>query len=106
MKQLYKSCQGIIEITMRTILFLDCLFLSILLTSCVKELQPIRVTGVTLNSTSLSLVEGETTDLVATVSPKDADNQAIIWSSTNGSVASVNNGKVNALKAGSTEIIA
>ena len=91
---------------MNTKAFLGCLLLSILLTSCIKELQPIRVTGITLDSTSLSLVEGETSDLVATVSPKDADNQAIIWSSTYGSVASVNNGKVNALKAGSTEIIA
>jgi len=91
---------------MNTKAFLGCLLLSILLTSCIKELQPIRVTGITLNSTSLSLVEGETSDLVATVSPKDADNQAIIWSSTYGSVASVNNGKVTALKAGSTEITA
>ena len=76
------------------------------LASCVKEPQPIRVTGITLNATSLSLVEGETSDLVATISPKDADNQTVIWSSSDGSVASVNNRKVTALKAGSTTITA
>ena len=59
-----------------------------------------------MNATSLSLVEGETSDLVATISPNDADNKTVIWSSSNGSVASVNNGKVTALKAGSTDITA
>ena len=78
----------------------------LLLASCVKEPQPIRVTGITLNTTSLSLVEDETADLVATISPKDADNRTVIWSSSNGSVASVNNGRVTALKAGFTDIIA
>ena len=76
------------------------------LASCVKEPQPIAVTGITLNSSSLELIEGESAVIVATVSPKDADNQVVIWSSSNGSVASVNNGKVTALKAGSAEIMA
>lgn len=68
--------------------------------------QPVKVTGITLNSTSLSLNEGETADLVATISPKNATNQTVIWSSSNGSVASVNGGKVTALKAGETTITA
>ena len=84
-----------------------CLFLGI---SCGKEPeplpQPIKVTGVTLNSTSLTLVEGETADLVATISPKDAENQKVIWSSSDGSVASVDNGIVTALKAGTATITA
>ena len=80
-----------------------CLFL---IASCVKEPQPIKVTGITLNSTSISLAEGETADLVATVSPKDADNRTVVWSSSNGSVASVSNGKVTALAPGSATITA
>ena len=76
------------------------------LVSCVEDPQPINVTGITINLTSLSLEEGETADLTATISPKDADNQTVLWSSTNGSVASVNNGRVTALKAGSTTITA
>ena len=80
--------------------------LSLLALSCAKGTQSIHVTGITLNCTSLELIEGETADLVATISPKDADNRSIIWSSTNGSVASVNNGKVTALKVGTTTITA
>lgn len=78
----------------------------VILPSCVKDPDPIRVTGITVNPTSLSLIEGETSNLVATVSPKDADNQTVIWSCNDGSIASVNNGKVTALKAGSTTITA
>ena len=68
--------------------------------------QPVKVTGVTMNSTSLTLVEGETAELVATISPKNADNQTVLWSSSDGSVASVDNGKVTALKAGKATITA
>ena len=78
----------------------------LIMASCEQEPQPVKVTGITVNPTSLSLVEGETSNLVATISPKDADNQSVIWSSNDGSIASVNNGKVTALKAGSTTITA
>lgn len=80
--------------------------------SCGKEPEPqplplpVKVTGITLNSSSITLIEGETADLIATISPKNADNQTVIWYSSNGSVASVNGGKVTALKAGSTTITA
>ena len=77
--------------------------------SCGKEPetpQPVMVKGITLSASSLTLTEGETANLVATISPKDADNKTVIWSSSNGSVASVDNGKVTALKAGETTIIA
>ena len=91
---------------MKTKSFFCCAILSIVIVSCVKEPQPIRVSSITLNSSSLELVEGESADLVATISPKDADNQTVIWSSTNGSVASVSNGKITALAPGSTTITA
>lgn len=91
---------------MKTKVFLSLLFLSFIVVSCQKEPQPIKVTGITLNASSLSLIEGETADLTATVSPKDADNQTVLWSSSNGSVASVNYGKVTALAPGSTTITA
>lgn len=78
----------------------------LIMVSCEQEPQPIKVIGITVNPTSLSLVEGETTDIIATVSPKDADNQTVIWSSSDGSVASVNGGKVSALKAGTATITA
>ena len=76
----------------------------LLVASCQKEPQPVKVTGITVNPTSLSLTEGDSADLTATVSPSNADNQSVTWDSNDKSVATVSNGKVTALKAGSTSI--
>ena len=79
---------------------------SVLLTSCQKEPEPISVTGISLDSSSLTLTEGETALLTATISPSNADNQGVIWSSSNASVVSVSNGTVTAVSAGSATITA
>ena len=62
------------------------------------------VTGVTLDKTSASLTEGDELTLTAIVTPDNATNKNVTWSSSNPSVASVSNGKVTALKAGKTTI--
>lgn len=80
--------------------------LSIAFTSCEKEPKSVPVTGITLNSESLTMTEGETARLTATISPSNADNQGVIWSSSNASVASVSNGTVTAVSAGSATITA
>lgn len=80
--------------------------ISIALTSCEKEPESVPVTGITLNSESLTMTEGETARLTATISPSNADNQGVIWSSSNASVASVSNGTVTAVSAGSATITA
>ena len=64
------------------------------------------VSSVQLNKTSLELVEGESETLTATVKPDDADDKTVTWSSSNASVATVDNGKVTALKEGSATITA
>lgn len=69
-----------------------------------KEAEPIAVTSVTLNPTSLELTEGDTASLTATVSPSNAENKKIIWISGDGAVATVNEGIVTAIKPGKTEI--
>lgn len=74
------------------------------LSSCVKE--TIHVSGITLDSTSMTLVVGESDVIVATLSPADAENQNIIWSSENASVARVNGGTVTASGPGVTNIVA
>ena len=63
-----------------------------------------NVTNITLSSESISLVEGDSQTLTATVSPSNATNKKVIWTSTDGSIASVDNGKVTALKPGRTTI--
>ena len=65
-----------------------------------------HVTAITLNPTSISLNKGETATITATVSPSDATNKRIIWSSSNSAVATVDGGKVSAISAGSADITA
>ena len=64
----------------------------------------IAVTGVTLNKTSTTLGVGDTETLTATIAPSNALNKAITWSSNNTSVATVSNGVVTAVAAGSATI--
>ena len=67
----------------------------------------IEVTSVTLNKAELTLTEGDSETLSATVKPDDATDKTVMWSSSDASVASVNaNGKVTALKEGKATITA
>ena len=87
------------------ILMLSVLYASVC--SCEEPLPtPVAVTTVTLNSTSMELTEGDTMSLTATVSPSNAENKKILWSSSNSSVATVKEGVVTAVKAGNAKIIA
>ena len=65
----------------------------------------IPVTGVTLNKTALSLVTGTSESLVATISPSNATNKDVEWTSSNTNVATVDTtGKVTGVSAGSATI--
>ena len=64
----------------------------------------VPVTGVTLNKTSTSLYVGDTETLTATVEPSDATNKTVTWTSSNPSVATVENGVVTAVGAGTATI--
>ena len=65
----------------------------------------VAVTGVSLNKSSLSLEEGGSETLTATVTPSNATNKTVSWSSSSSAVATVDNsGKVTAVKAGSATI--
>ena len=66
--------------------------------------QGVAVTGVSLNRTSLTLMQGESAQLIATVLPANASDKTVTWSVTNPNVASVAEGVVSALNAGTTEI--
>ena len=65
----------------------------------------VPVSGVTLNKTSITLNEGQSERLTATVTPANATNKLVAWSSSNASVATVDgNGNVTGVKAGSVVI--
>ena len=65
---------------------------------------PKKVTGVTLDKTELTLTAGETGKLTATLSPEEAANKAVLWTSSDTSVATVVYGTVTAVNAGKTTI--
>ena len=66
----------------------------------------IVVTGITLDRTSVELTEGETTTLVATVAPDDATVKMVAWSTSDETIATVADGAVTAVKAGTATITA
>lgn len=60
--------------------------------------------GVTLNETSLEIMENSTATLVATITPEDAGNKGVTWSSSNTTVATVDKGVVTAVAPGDATI--
>lgn len=65
----------------------------------------VPVTGVAVSPTSASLNAGGTQQLTATVSPSNATNKAVTWTSSNTAVATVNSsGLVSAVAGGSATI--
>ena len=65
----------------------------------------VSVKGVSLNKSSLTLTVGASETLVATISPSNASDKSVNWSSSSGTVASVDQtGKVTALAPGSATV--
>jgi uncharacterized protein YjdB len=79
-----------------------------LVTSCTPEENDIvHVTGISLDRSSATIKEGGFITLAATVTPSDADNKTVSWSSSSDAVATVDaSGKVTGVKAGSATITA
>ncbi|MDD6564613.1 MAG: leucine-rich repeat protein [Clostridiales bacterium] len=66
----------------------------------------IPVTGLTLNKSAVILEECGTETLTATVAPSNATDKTVSWTSSNTNVATIADGKVTALKAGTAVITA
>lgn len=67
----------------------------------------VPVTGVIMNKNELTLKEGEQEKLIATVSPSDATNKSVIWSSSNINIVAVDDvGTILAKAPGSAKITA
>lgn len=70
-----------------------------------EEPDEVAVAKITLSKTKMGMKKGETVTLKAVVTPSNADNKAVKWSSSNTKVATVDkNGKVKALKNGTATI--
>ena len=75
--------------------------------SCVVTVSSLPVSSITLNKTSATLIENNTTQLIATVLPDNATYKQVSWRSSNSSVATVdNNGLVTAMAPGTASITA
>ena len=67
----------------------------------------IPVTGVLLDQNALTLTEGDTVQLTATVEPANATNKGVTWKSSDTSIATVSeDGTVTAISAGTVTITA
>ena len=74
-------------------------------TLTVDAAPAVSVTGISLDKTTLSLYVGENQTLTATITPSNATNKNVTWSSSAESVATVDtNGKVTAVGAGTAQI--
>lgn len=76
-------------------------------TRAISKLEPVQVTDIELDITQKSLNVGDTFTLTATLKPNDATNKSVTWSSSDTSVATVDeNGVVTAVSEGTATITA
>ena len=73
-------------------------------TSLTVKPAPVYVSGVSLDKTDISLVAGDSETLTATVSPSNADDTSVTWSTSDPTVATVSGGVVKAVGAGTATI--
>ncbi len=64
----------------------------------------IHVTGVTLNKTTEEVEVGRTVSLVATVTPDNATNKGVTWTTSDSTIATVSGGVVTGVKEGTATI--
>ena len=68
------------------------------------EAKVIPVTGVSLDKTQITIKVGESETLTPTITPEDATNKKVSWTSSNDNVATVEDGKVVGVQPGSVTI--
>ena len=72
----------------------------------VTVLPPVLATSVTLDKTALTLYEGDAAKLTATVTPENTTDKTVVWTSSDDAAATVKDGVVTAVKAGTVTITA
>ena len=64
----------------------------------------VLVSAIALNETTLNMAAGSTATLTAAITPNDATNKAVTWSTSDAAVATVTNGVVTAVAVGTATI--
>ncbi len=72
--------------------------------NCIVTVKNISVTGVSLNKSSITISLNNSETLTATISPSNASNKNVTWTSNDTSIATVNNGVVTGIGLGNTTI--
>ncbi|MBQ7330216.1 MAG: Ig-like domain-containing protein [Oscillospiraceae bacterium] len=70
------------------------------------RLYQMKVSSVLLSNSTANVAVNDTLNLTATVNPSNASNPAVTWTSSDATIASVNNGVVTAHKVGTVTITA
>ena len=87
------------------LLFLSLAFLLFSFSACKKVgTELVDVVSISIDKTSIQLKVGETVTLSATVNPSNASDKTVTWSSSDVSIAAVDDGIVKALKIGTATI--
>ena len=72
-----------------------------------KEIsRDVKVTGISLNQSNLELKIGDTYTIISTLTPDNATNKNVEWSTSNNDIVSVENGKITAKNKGEAIITA
>ena len=80
------------------------IIVALALASCSSKEKTVAVTGVTLSQSTAVLSMLDNLTLIPVVTPADATNPSVSWSSSNEGVATVNNGVVTPVAYGSATI--
>ena len=91
---------------MKNYIFIALSFMVVLFSSCEKD---VVVTGLALDKTTLSISSGGTGTLVASIHPTSligTTSGKVIWTSSNADVATVSDGIVTGVSAGTAKIVA
>lgn len=73
--------------------------------TCTVTVKTVKVTGVRVSNTSVTVKEGKSATVTATVAPTNATNKAVTWTTADASVAKVSQtGVITGVKAGTTTV--
>ena len=99
------SDSGILTATNLGTTIITCTAANGVYAQCEVTVIPVMVDNITLNNTEAEMTVGEKLNLTATVAPENATNKSVTWSSTNDTVAVVDeSGLVTAVGSGTCQV--